>query len=74
MDGGDMDHFLVFLSSSGLPRRKAVSWTIFCSFCHREVYCKGWQWYILFSVVSVTVRSAAMDGGDMDHVLVFLSP
>ena len=41
--GGDMDLFLVFLSLSRLPRWIEVTWTIFWSFCHREVCRNGWR-------------------------------
>ena len=49
----------------------AVEWTIFWSFCHREVSRGIWHWYGPFSRLSVTVKSAAMDGGDMDNFLAF---
>ena len=72
--GGGMDHFLVFLSPCGLPRWMAVAWTVFWSFCHREVFCVLWRWHGPFSGLFVTMRSAATYGSGMDQFLVFLSP
>ena len=73
MDGGDMDHFLVFLSTSGLPQWMAMTRTIFWSFCHCEISRGRWRWHGPFTDLSVTVTSAAADGGGMDQFLVFLS-
>ena len=72
--GSGMDHFLVFLSPSGLPKLIAVTWTISRSFCHRKVCCGGWRCHEPCYGLSVTVRSAVVDGIGMDHFLVFLSP
>ena len=72
--GGGMDHFPVFMSPWGLPRLMAVAFTIYWSFCHRDVCRSLWQWHSPFSGLSVTMRSAAAYGGGMDHFMVFLSP
>ena len=69
-----MDHLLVFLSPCGLALGIAVAWMILWSFCHREVCRDGWQSHGPFSDLSVTVRSAATDGGGIDHFLVFVPP
>ena len=69
-DDGGMDHFLAFLSLSGLPRRMMVAWIIFWTFCHCQFYRSIWQWHRLFSGLSVTVKSAAADDGGMDLFLV----
>ena len=61
-----MGHFLVFLSRSDLQRQMVEAWTIFWSFCHREVSRSEWQWDGPFSDLSVTVRSTVEDGGGMD--------
>ena len=74
VDNGGIDHFLVFLSPCGLLWRMAVAWTILWSFCHREDCTGGWLWHGAFSGLSVTVRSAVVDDGGIDHFVVFLSP
>ena len=71
--GGDMDYFLVFLSSSGQPRWMVVTWTILWSFCYHEVSRGERRCHGSFSALSVTMRSTAEGGGDMDYFLVFLS-
>ena len=49
-----------------------VAWTIIWSFCYRE-FCRIRLWrHGPFSGLSHTIRFAAVEGGGMDHFVVFL--